>query len=258
MRNFNTSICIYSSTVASQSLHLLYKWQQQVCPAKFTVIKKLLCLILFFYSTSLTAQQPIEILKKVKAKIDLVNKYTANGHMKTNISFLKVPEADVKVYFEKPDKLKIVNEKGISLVPKGAVTFNLNNIMNTANFTAIDAGNDVINTIPVKIIKLVPNDENSEIVLSVLYIDVTKSLVLKAKTTSRDNGTFELVMQYGRYQQYALADKIIFSFNTKEYKLPKGLTFDYDDGSKKPAAPSSKTPQKGTVEIKYFSYVINK
>ena len=32
---------------------------------------------------------------------------------------------------------------------------------------------------------------------------------------------------------YGLPDKVIFSFNTKDYKLPKGVTFDYDDGAKK-------------------------
>ena len=33
-----------------------------------------------------------------------------------------------------------------------------------------------------------------------------------------------LEMTYGKYAEYGLADKVIFSFNTKDYKLPKGVT----------------------------------
>ena len=58
-------------------------------------------------------------------------------------------------------------------------------------------------------------------------------LILSAKTTTRESGTNELEMQYGKFVAYALPDKIIFSFNTQDYKLPKGVTFDYDDGSPK-------------------------
>jgi hypothetical protein len=51
---------------------------------------------------------------------------------------------------------------------------------------------------------------------------------------------------------------VIFSFNTKDYKLPKGITFDYDDGSKKETNPDKLKNKKGKVEIVYSGYMINK
>ncbi len=48
--------------------------------------------------------------------------------MKTNVVFIKAPIATVKIYFKKPNKLKIKNESGISLIPKGSVNINLNSI----------------------------------------------------------------------------------------------------------------------------------
>jgi hypothetical protein len=39
--------------------------------------------------------------------------------MKTNVIFLKAPIAKVQVYFKKPNQLRILNEKGISFIPKG-------------------------------------------------------------------------------------------------------------------------------------------
>jgi hypothetical protein len=104
---------------------------------------------------------------------------------------------------------------------------------------------------------LLPSDENAEIVLSTLYIDEKTELIRKAKNTTRDNGTYELEMSYGKYASYGLPDKVIFSFNTKDYKLPKGVTFDYDDGAEKKAGDSLKN-KKGKVEITYSEYLINK
>jgi len=65
-------------------------------------------------------------------------------------------------------------------------------------------------------------------------------------------------MTYGKYAAYGLADKVNFSFNTKDYKLPKGITFDYDDGSKKNEPADKMKNKKGKVEIVYSGYSINK
>ncbi|MBK7678528.1 MAG: hypothetical protein IPJ29_03820 [Chitinophagaceae bacterium] len=142
-------------------------------------------------------------------------------------------------------------------IPKGSVNINLNNIfINTSGFDMIDMGKE--NKTNFRIIKLLPKDENAEVVLSTLYIDETLSLIRKAKTTTKENGTYELEMSYGKYADYGLADKVIFTFNTKDYKLPKGITFDYDDGSKKDQSPDKLKDKKGKVEISYSGYIINK
>jgi outer membrane lipoprotein-sorting protein len=202
-----------------------------------------------------TAQTPDALLKKVRARLDRVNDYQAAGLMKTNVAFLKVPEARVTVYFKRPDRLKIKNDKGISLVPKGAVTISLNNLLK-GTYTTIDAGADTSAGRKVRVIKLLPTDENADLVLATLYIDEDRLLILKARTTTKDNGTYEVEMTYDRYIAFALPDKVVFTFNTKDYKLPKGITFDYDDGTtKKPSAPGT---GKGRVELDYQSYIINK
>ena len=203
------------------------------------------------------AQTVEEVIKNVKVKLDKVNDYEAKGKMKTNVIFIKAPVANVKVYYKKPNKLRINNESGISFIPKGSVNINLSNIfVNTAGFDMIDMGKE--NKTNLRIIKLLPKDENADVVLSTLYIDETQSLIRKAKTTTKENGTYELEMSYGKYAEYGLADKVIFAFNTKDYKLPKGITFDYDDGSKKKQPADKLKDKKGKVEISYTGYIINK
>jgi outer membrane lipoprotein-sorting protein len=221
-------------------------------------MKKLLTGLCICLAMNAGAQDIKALLMKAKAKIETVNDYEAAGRMKTNVAFLKVPVANVKVYFKKPNKLKVKSEKGISFIPKGAVSINMNNIIGTNDFQVIDAGTDKVNGTTVRVAKLLPNDDNSDVVLSTIYIDEATSLIRKAKTTTKDNGTYELEMTYGTYASYGLPDKIIFSFNTKDYKLPKGVTFDFDDGAA-PAAPQDKAKiKKGRAEITFSSYIINK
>jgi outer membrane lipoprotein-sorting protein len=198
------------------------------------------------------------LLQKVKQKIALVNDYEAQGKMKTNVTFLKVPVATVKVFFKKPNKLKVKSEKGLSFIPKGAVSINMNNLLSNGNYTVIDAGIEKIGNTTVRIAKLLPEDDNSDVVLSTVYIDAATNLIRRAKTTTKENGTYELEMTYGKYANYSLPDKIIFTFNTKDYKLPKGVTFDFDDGTKVNKPADKNQNKKGKAEITFSTYSINK
>jgi outer membrane lipoprotein-sorting protein len=223
-------------------------------------MKTIITAATLFFTNAAFAQTDINtLLNKAKAKIESVNDYEADGVMKTNVAFLKVPIARVKVYFKKPNKLKVKSEKGISFIPKGAVSINLNNLTGSNTFTVIDAGTENIKGQMLRVAKLLPTDDNSDVVLSTVYIDEATMLIKKAKTTTRDNGTYELEMTYSSYAAYGLPDKIIFSFNAKDYKLPKGVTFDFDDGTARPPAPKDPLKgKKGRAEITFKNYVINK
>jgi hypothetical protein len=154
--------------------------------------------------------------------------------------------------------MKVKNEKGFSFIPKGAVNINMNNSLSNGKYSVLDAGTDKINGTVVRVVKLLPEDDNAEVVLSTLYIDETNLVIRKAKTTTRENGSYELEMSYGKYIEYGLPDKIVFSFNTKDYKLPKGVTFDFDDGNDNKKAEDKAKNKKGKAEISISSYIINK
>jgi outer membrane lipoprotein-sorting protein len=219
-------------------------------------VKILFILFSIHYSLSAHAQDMTDLINKVKAKLDRVNDYTATGVLKTDVAFIKAPVSKVVIYYKKPNRFRLQKNGGISVLPKGGVSVNMNNVVSIDNFTALDAGEAVINNVKTKVVKLLPNDENSDVVLSTLYIDEANLLIRKAVTTTRENGTYEVTMSYGKYADYGLPDKVQFSFNAKDYKLPKGITLDFDENTK-PSDMEKLKKKKGKVEIDYSSYVIN-
>jgi outer membrane lipoprotein-sorting protein len=222
-------------------------------------MKQLICLLLTACLISLLApaQTAKELLLKVKTKYDKVNDYTATGKMKTNVIFIKAPIANIKVYYKKPDKLKIKNESGVSFIPKGSANVNINNVLGLSNFEAVESGTEKIAGITCKVIKIFPLSDEENITRATLYIDEARLLMIKSVISTRENGTYELLMTYKKYAEWGLPDNVELSFNTRDYKLPKGVTIDYDNGAGKAPAREAKN-QKGKVEIAYASYEINK
>ena len=202
------------------------------------------------------AQDANLLVKQVKAKLEKVKDYSANATLRTDVPFLKVPVADVQVFFKLPNQFRITKEKGVSILPKGGVSVSMQNILADPNFVAIDAGKETLAGQTVRVVRVLPGNTNNEVVLTILYIDEKNLLVRKAITTTKDNGTYTVDMTYGKWIQYALPDKTMFTFYTKDYQLPKGVTMEFDDGERPDA--NRLSDKKGYVEITYLDYKINK
>lgn len=215
----------------------------------------LTCSLLLMVS-GLWAQDADKLLIAVKSKLEAVKDYTGDATLSVNVSFMNVPDSRVKVYFRQPDQFKILKPDGISILPKGGMSISLNSLISGKEFTAVPGGYTSMNGRKLAIIKLLPIVENSDIVLSTLLVEEKSGLVWKATTTTRENGTYESILEYGRFARWGLPDKILFVFNTNTFKLPKGVTMEYE-GSKKAAASKAPGDGKGRVTLLYSNYLIN-
>lgn len=209
-----------------------------------------------FLAGSLFAQGDA-VLQKVKAKLDKVTDYEATGKMKLDVSFINAPESDVTIYFKKPNKFKVKKAGGISILPKGGVSVNMSTLLPTTAYQTVPAGKGAVDGVATTVLKLIPLEESSDVVLSTLYVDESAAVIRKAIVTTRESGTYEVQMKYGKYTAWGLPDKVVFSFNTKDYKLPKGITFEYEKGGEKKVEDKTKD-KKGSVTITYQRYKINK
>ncbi len=225
-------------------------------------MQKLIILFIFTFHlsflSSASAQDATALVMKVKAKLDQVSDYEADGKMKTNVAFIKAPIGKVKIFYKKPNKFRLKKDGGISLLPKGGVSVNMNSLVTTDEFVALSAGEAVVGGIKTTVVKMLPTNENSEVVLTTMYIDEANLLIKKAISTTKENGTYEIEMSYGKFASFGLPDKVIFSFNTKNYKLPKGLTLEFEDNEKPLTEEQKIRNKKGRVEITYTNYAINK
>jgi outer membrane lipoprotein-sorting protein len=214
----------------------------------------LICLFIFTACTA-AAQPEAALVKAVKAKLDKVKDYKASGKMKIDVTFINAPESEVTVYYKRPDKFAVKKQNGISILPKGGVSVNINSLLFTDNYTVVPAGAAVVKGFATKVVKLLPLDDAGDVVLTTLYIDEKALLIRRSSVTTKESGSYEMELDYGRYAAYGLPDKVVFLFNAKDYKLPKGLTFEYEKGGKKPAETSK--DKKGRVAISYSNYTIN-
>jgi outer membrane lipoprotein-sorting protein len=220
----------------------------------------LIALIIITGAVPARAQQGMEasrLFYTLRDRATSVKDYVADVRMKIDVAFMKVPMLAGKLYYKAPGKIKLERGGGISILPRKSITLSLDKMMPAGAATVIDAGREMIGNIPVRVIKVIPEGE-SDIVLAKLWIDEARMLALRTETTTRDNGTVRMELSYDKYVAQALPDKVIFVMDIKEYKLPKGVTMDYDEGNKPIEKTSSiPLPKKGRIEIRYLSYQIN-
>jgi len=223
-------------------------------------IRCIFSFIVLLLPFSVEAQQlsADDLFLKLRSRLEGVRDYVADVNMTIDVSFMRVPALKGKLYFKHPDKLKLERNGGIAILPRKSVSLTLNNLIPSGRATVIDAGQETVNGIRARIIKVIPETDESDIVLTRIWVDEHRLLALRTETTTRESGTMKMDLRFGKFAHLALPDQITFFVDVKELKLPKGVTMDYDAGGtdmvKKKAAKKS---NKGTIRINYLSYKVN-
>jgi len=218
-------------------------------------MKKFLLLLMGAFAVGLSFSQSAEtLMSSVRSKTNTVKKYEARAKLKTDVAFLKIPLSEVVISYAYPDKFTIKRQNGISVLPKGGIKMNMSSLLEDGKFMSLLSGRINFKGKDLAVVKMLPIMEDPEIALSTLYVDDKSMLIMKAINTTKDNGTYEVEMEYGKYAKWGLPDKVIMAFNMKDYKLPKAITFEYESGFEdKPKSVKPKST-KGKVEIVYQGY----
>ena len=220
-------------------------------------MKRIIVMVMLTLPVWSSAQDAIGLLQQVKAKLGQVSNYVAEGNMKTSIPFVKIADAAVTVYFKQPDQFRVHRANGISILPKGGVQGSLHAILSEKDFTPVPGGYSTVNGRKLAVVKLLPTAEQSDIVLITLYVEEKTALVWRTTSTTRNNGTYETQLSYGKHAALGLPDQVTFIFNTTEFKLPKAMSVEYDAGQA-PKPDAAKKDNKGSITITYSKYTVNK
>lgn len=218
-------------------------------------MKKYFLLFLFLFTfTQVEANNPDEILDRVKSKFDLVKDYRVDVNIKVDVDFLKVPEAKAEILFKQPDKVKI-NSEGFALLPKEGLNFSPNFLL-SKNFTSIYEKEEIIDGKKFDVIKIIPLGVSSEIILSTLWIEQGKYLIHKVESTTKLNGTFTLELSYDDKFKYPLPTKMIFKFDASRINIPRGMSGDASEERPRRRRNENRMTQ-GIVTITYSNYEVN-
>jgi outer membrane lipoprotein-sorting protein len=215
-------------------------------------------LIIFLMITQFNFAQskdPDEILKSVVKNFDRVKDYVVDVNIKVDVQSIKVPETTAKVYFKQPDKVHLESE-GFAMLPKDGIQFSPSALLKK-DYTALYEKDVDLNGVKTSIVKIIPSGDQSEIILSTLWIDQNKKHIRKVESTTKSNGTFTIDFTYDDKIKYPLPNQIVFYFNLDKMNLPTTNTRESNKDNFKRRQDFESTT-KGKVIIKYSNYVVNK
>ena len=225
---------------------------------------KRIFIALFLISAAVSSAQtkdPNKLLDAVRKKFDKVNDYKVDASVKLDMSFIKVPDMKAKVYFKKPDKIK-VDAEGFAMLPKQVLKFSPAELLQ-GDFTALYVRSETIDNRKLDVIKAIPNSDSSDIVLSTLWVDAAESVIRKFETTSKKGGTTQIELNYDNYE-FGLPSQIKITFNFGDIKLPVNQANQQNEindvekkGMNRRGLPRGAS-LKGSVLMTYKNYQINK
>jgi outer membrane lipoprotein-sorting protein len=221
-------------------------------------MNKILFLTLILIGTTLPQNKdPEEILKRVKDEFKKVQDYEVDVKIKVDIPFLKMPEREARIYFKSAkgeDKIHIESE-GFAMLPKQGLNFSPLGLLES-KYTAFYEKDDVINNTPVAVIKVIPLSGESDIVLSTLWIDTKRNLILKVESSRKPTGIFTIELDYKKTEnEYNLPYSMIFTFTVDPALFPRGFSGEIE--KEKESKSDEKKPKTGKVFIYYSNYKVN-
>ncbi len=209
----------------------------------------LFLLLIIHLATFGQNKDPYAILASVKAKYDVIKDYTVNASIEVDVRMLNIPVKKVKVYYKYPDKIH-VESKGFALLPKRAGSFNPNALIGE-KYTAIYAGSGKSGNVLMDIIKTIPNETSSDVILTTFWIDSQSRQIRKMEINTKSAGTYQAELEYNRLP-FDLPSKLTVVFDVREMSMPKTFTGEVPKKGK-----GNGQANQGKVTITYSDYRVN-
>jgi hypothetical protein len=190
----------------------------------------------------------------VNKKFASVNDYKANVLMKFALPGIKINTLGGKVYYKKPNKLRI-RAKGIFFVPRDNPMKDIPKLLaNTKSYTSVITGYETVQGQKCAVVNVIPLDPNLELIIGKFWIRVNDPLIYLSEITTKENGTIRTQNFYGKYAKQALPDKILIQIEMKKFKVPKMLAMDVKKKSKKKEVAKKRT---GEIYMIISNYKVN-
>jgi outer membrane lipoprotein-sorting protein len=212
-------------------------------------------MIIISFGFSFAQKAPEVILEEVKNNFSRIQDYEVDIKIKVDVDFIKVPDSEAKIYYKQPNKVNIESE-GFALIPREGLDFSPLALLKN-EYAAFYQKEEIIDGHKTTVIKVIPLNDASDVILSTLWVDDEKKFIRKIESSTKISGTFSIELEYDNPESdLPLPSSMIFTFNVESMNLPKGISGDLNESS----TSRQKTPgtTTGKVFISYYNYKVNK
>jgi outer membrane lipoprotein-sorting protein len=201
------------------------------------------------------SKDPDLILEKVRNKFNEIDSYKAEITVKVDVPFIKMPSRNATLYFKKPDKIHVESD-GFAMLPKEGINFSPVRLFDSEH-TSFYEKEEKIGDINASVVKIIPLNNESDLLLSTLWIDPVRNLIIKAESSRKPSGTFTIEFEYTEIEEkYHLPETIEFTFSVDP------LMFHSRNPARMPADEEKRSGDSlevktGKVFLRYSNYEIN-
>ncbi len=201
-------------------------------------------------------KDPDEILQKVLSTFEKTNDYSVNVHIKVDVSFLKIPDMDARIYFKQPDKMRIKSDN-FAMLPKQGFNFSPVTLLRKSH-TAIFVKFENLRGIETAVIKVIPLEEASEMILSTLWIDLENYVIVKVESSARPSGTFTIDFDYKKTDSdFYLPSKMTFTFPADQMLIRGSIKDPFNSSENNDDSGKKGDKNEGKVTVSYSNYIVN-
>ncbi len=202
-------------------------------------------------------KDPDEILQKVLSTFEKINDYSVDVRIKVDVSFLKIPDMEAKIYFKQPDKMRIKSDN-FAMLPKQGFNFSPVTLLRKSH-TAIFVKFENLRGIETAVIKVIPLEETSEMILSTLWIDLENFVIVKVESSARPSGTFTIDFDYKKTDSdFYMPSKMTFTFPADQMLIRGSIKDPFNSSENNNDSEKENDKKDGKVTVTYSTYVVNK
>jgi hypothetical protein len=182
-------------------------------------MKKLggLFIVLLLAACPLKAQAIDPDLEDIRQRLDSIEGYSAHLILEEDISFIDMPKKQASIVFEKGKRLEIESEDFV-LLPRRGMDLSLSELFKYP-FITVQREPTVIEGKSYKTVNIIPTETKADFSIALLYLDVANRRVAGFELTTKEEGTFNAILDYPDKADI-LPSRAVISFQIDRLRIP--------------------------------------
>jgi len=191
-----------------------------------------------------------QLVLGLKDKMNRIISFHVYAKIIVDVDFISIKDRQVSIHYQAPDKFEF-DADGLALLPKNGMQMEYMTLLKD-DYTAIDAGQEVINNFNSHIIKIIPESIESDIILAQLWVDPDNIRIIRMKTFTRKSGSYLIDFEYLQNKDI-LPSRLVVTFEISNMSIPVKMMNDF---MKDPGAKPDSLPKEARVTVEYSNYRI--